>query len=212
MMMPQEIEFTILSFASLFVIVDPIGTVPTFLTMVEGNTRADRLRMVKIASLAVCLVLILVSFFGESIFTKFGLTLPALEIAGGIVLVIVALDMLQARRTAVKETREESDAGVAKEDIAITPLAIPLLAGPGAITTVILLASKAETIAEHFILIGSIIAVSLATFLILRFAAVKSSAFGIIPVKILTRLMGLVLLAIAVQFILNGISSTYLLK
>jgi multiple antibiotic resistance protein len=135
----------------------------------------------------------------------FGITIPAFEIAGGIILLLVALDMLQARRTALKETQEEKAEGITKEDVAVTPMAIPMLAGPGAITAVILLSNKAETFAFHAILAAVIVLVSLLTFLILWVAALRSKLLSVIALKIVARLMGLILAAIAVQFILNGV-------
>ncbi|HRY86131.1 MAG TPA: MarC family protein, partial [Candidatus Omnitrophota bacterium] len=143
--------------------------------------------------------------FGQRLLMAFGITIPAFEIAGGIILLLVALDMLQARRTALKETQEEKAEGITKEDVAVTPMAIPMLAGPGAITAVILLSNKAETFAFHAILAAVIVLVSLLTFLILWVAALRSKLLSVIALKIVARLMGLILAAIAVQFILNGV-------
>lgn len=166
--------------------------------------------MARLASLITFAILILSFFFGKKFLLAFGITLPAFEIAGGIVLLLVGLDMLQARRTATKETQEEKAEGITKHDVAITPMAIPMLAGPGAITAVILLTNKAVTLAQHAILAGNIILVSGLTFLILGFVATRSKIFSVIALKITSRLMGLILTAIAVQFILNGILATHL--
>ncbi len=201
------LDFTLLSAASLFVIVDPIATVPAFLAMTERNSAEERIRMARIASWVTFWVLLGFSLGGRWIFKAFGITVPAFQIAGGVVLLKIALDMLQARRTPIKETPEEEAEGTAKEDIAITPLAVPMLAGPGAITTVTLLASQAATTAHHLILIHNITVVSILTFLILRLAAVRPAGFSGITLKIITRLMGLLLAAIAVQYILDGIAA-----
>ena len=107
MAMVNLLDFSILSFTSLFVIVDPVGLIPAFLVMTEKDTTQVRVRMAQLASLITFGILILSFFFGQRLLTAFGITLPAFEIAGGIVLLLVALDMLQARRTAVKETLEE---------------------------------------------------------------------------------------------------------
>ncbi len=203
--MMNSLDFAILSFTSLFVIVDPIGLIPAFLAMTQQNTSQERVHMARLASLITFAILILSFFFGQKLLLAFGITLPAFEIAGGIVLLLVALDMLQARRTAIKETQEEKAEGITKHDVAITPMAIPMLAGPGAITAVILLANKAETAAHHMILAGAIFLVSALTFLILGFVATRSKILSVIALKITGRLMGLILAAIAVQFILNGI-------
>jgi multiple antibiotic resistance protein len=161
--------------------------------------------MARLAAFITFGILILSFFFGQRLLTTFGITLPAFEIAGGIVLLLVALDMLQARRTAIKETQEEKAEGIAKDDVAVTPIAIPMLAGPGAITAVILLANKAETFVQHMILAGNIFLVSALTLLILWVVAVRSQILSVIALKIMGRLMGLILAAIAVQFILNGV-------
>lgn len=198
-------DFAILSFTSLFVIVDPIGLIPSFLAMTQRNSVEERTHMARLASLIAFVILVLSFLFGQRLLMAFGITIPAFEIAGGIILLLVALDMLQARRTALKETQEEKAEGVTKEDVAVTPMAIPMLAGPGAITAVILLSNKAETFAFHAILAVSIVLVSLLTFLILWVAALRSKLLSVIALKIIARLMGLILAAIAVQFILNGI-------
>lgn len=203
--MTNLLDFAILSFTSLFVIVDPVGLIPTFLAMTRQNTISERVRMAHLASLITFGILIMSFFFGQRLLSTFGITLPAFEIAGGIVLLLVALDMLQARRTALKETQEETAEGIDKHDVAVTPLAIPMLAGPGAITAVILLANKVETFSQYVILAGNIALVSLLTFLILWTVASRSKMLSGIALKIMGRLMGLILAAIAIQFILNGI-------
>lgn len=203
--MINSLDFAILSFTSLFVIVDPVGLIPSFLAMTEKNTAPERVRMAQLASIITFGILILSYLLGQRLLTAFGITLPAFEIAGGIVLLLVALDMLQARRTAIKETREEKEEGIDKDDVAITPMGIPMLAGPGAITAVILLKNKAETFAQHMVLASTILLVSALTLLILWTVAVRSKIISGIALKIMGRLMGLILAAIAIQFILNGI-------
>ncbi len=200
------LDFAILSFGSLFVIVDPITLVPTFFAITPHNNQTERIRMAAVASIVAFGVLLLFAIGSQWIFMTFGITLPAFQIAGGIILLKIALDMLQARRTAVKETSEEQAEGANKEDVAITPLAIPMLAGPGAITATILLASKAVTFEHQLILFANIFLVSLLSFLILRFFAMRS-IFSVIALKVFTRLMGLILSVIAVQFILNGLEA-----
>ncbi len=203
-------EFVILSFSSLFVIVDPIGLIPTFLAMTPRNTQPERVRIAALASFLTFIILCLSAVGGESLFRIFGITLPAFEIAGGIVLLLVGLDMLRARRTEVRETQEEQVEGTEKESIAATPLAMPMLAGPGAITTVVLLASRVGSPLEMGVLLGNIALVSLLTFAILYVAAHRASALGVIGLKIITRFMGMILASIAIQFILNGIRSSHL--
>src|SRR3989338_8119262 len=207
----EPLNFVILSFWSLFVIVDPIGAVPTFLAMTKGDSREERIRMARLASLVTFSVLFVFSIGGKWVLGAFGVGMPAFEIAGGIVLLKVALDMLQARQTALKETPEEQAEGATKDDIAITPLAVPILAGPGAITAIVLLTGQSKSLLHHGVVIGHIFLVSLITFLVLRLAAMRSSFFSAITLKIISRLMGLLLAAIAIQFVLDGIQDATLL-
>ncbi|HRK62199.1 MAG TPA: NAAT family transporter [Candidatus Omnitrophota bacterium] len=204
-------DFAILCFTSLFAIVDPIGIIPAFLAITPGKSAQDRVRISAMASVLTFFILVLFAFLGRQILGALSVTLPAFEIAGGILLFFIAMDMLNARMTHVKQTREEQDAGADKTDIAITPLAIPMLAGPGAITAVMILASRVSGLGQGIILLGAIFLVSAITFLVFYVVAVKSSLISVILQKIFTRLMGLLLAAIAIQFILNGIAASGLL-
>ncbi len=198
-------EYTLLAVTSLFVIVDPIGAVPAFLAMTPEDTAPARTRMARLACGVTAGVLLAFAVTGKWIFQVFGITLPAFQIAASIVLLLVALDMLRAQRSRVHETHEETSAGREKDDIAIAPLAIPMLAGPGAISTVILLQSRAESIA-HLIALGlCIIAVAVATYFILHIAAHGARWLTPIAIKISSRIMGLLLAALAIQFMLNAL-------
>jgi multiple antibiotic resistance protein len=201
------LEYTLLAVTSLFVILDPIALVPAFLAMTPYDTTADRVRMARLASIVAGCVLVFFVIVGEGLFKILGITMSAFKIAGSIVLLLIAIDMLRAQRSAVVETSEEKAAGAQKEDIAITPLAIPMLAGPGAISTVVLLQNQAKRIEHSIALICSIGMVCLATYWILKFAAVHGARFfSPIAMKLTTRIMGLLLAALAIQFILDGIA------
>jgi multiple antibiotic resistance protein len=199
-------EFILLAGASLFIIIDPISLVPIFLGMTPNDTPRQRIRMAWLACLVSAGVLVAFALTGEFVFRALGITLPAFKIAGSIVLLIVALDMLQARRSAVKETVEETDAGALKEDIAITPLAVPMMAGPGAITTAVLLRAQARDWTQELALIGCILGICFITYLILRLASFGVTWVSPIALKIATRIMGLLLAAVAIQFILDAIA------
>lgn len=202
------VQFAILSFWSLFVIVDPITVIPAFLAMTKNDSREEQIRIARLASIAAFFVLLFFSLAGQWLLGVFGITMPAFQVAGGIVLLIVALDMLQARRTAIKETPEEQAEGMGKVDIAITPLAVPMLAGPGAMTAVVLLSGEAVSLIHYSIVISNIFLVFLIVFFTLRLAVLRSQVLTPITLKILARLMGLLLAAIAVQFILDGIGQS----
>jgi len=200
-------EYILLGASSLFVIMDPLATVPAFLAMTPNDTREQRMRTARLACSVAASVLLLFSVAGQLVFKIMGITMPAFQIAASIVLLLVALDMLRAQRSRVQETHEETKAGIEKTDIAVTPLAIPMLAGPGAISTTILLANEAENFAEHIALYGCIVAVSVASYLVLRFAASSARWFSPIVMSIIIRIMGLLLAAVAIQFMLNAIKA-----
>jgi len=198
-------EYILLASSSLFVIVDPLATVPAFLAMTPTDTPEQRIRMARLACCVMAGVLVGLAAAGQWIFKFLGITMPAFQIAASIVLLLVALDMLRAQRSRVQETSEETAAGVAKTDIAIAPLAIPMLAGPGAISTAILLHNQAATVAQRVALYLCILAVALASYLILRLSARGARWLSPIAMKITVRIMGLLLAAVAVQFMLNAV-------
>ena len=198
-------HFSVLAFGSLFVIVDPIATVPAFLAMTPRDTPAQRIHTARLASVVMAVVLLVFAVAGKIIFKFLGITMPAFQIAASIVLLIVALDMLRAQRSRVQETSEETTAGAEKSDIAITPLAVPMLAGPGAISTAIVLQSQAVGVAQYVALCVCIMAVALASYLIFRISARGAQWLSSIATKVLTRIMGLLLAAVAVQFMINGL-------
>jgi len=205
------IEYALLAFSSLFVIVDPIAVIPSFLAITPHDTPAQRERMARLASLVMAGVLLTFALTGQLIFKLLGITLPAFQIAGSIVLLLVALDMLRAQRSRVRETPEEQEAGMHKVDVAVTPLAIPMLSGPGAISTVVLLrgqaegATKTETIAKTIVLCACILGVCASAYIILRLSARGARWLNPIAMKITTRIMGLLLAAVACQFMINAL-------
>lgn len=199
------VEYILLAASSLFVVVDPLATAPAFLAMTAGESAPERLRKARVACILVAVVLLGFSLAGTLLFRIFGITLAAFQIAASVILLIIALDMLQVRRSRVQETREETEAGAEKEDVAVTPLAIPMLAGPGAISTTILLQNEAKTAAQHVALGGCIVVVAAASYLIFRLATHGAHWLSPIAMSIAVRIMGLVLAAVAIQFLLNGI-------
>ena len=198
-------EYAFLTFGSLFAIVDPFAAIAPFLAMTSHDTPQQRRRTARTACITAAGVMSAFAATGPAIFHLFGITLPAFQVAGGLVLLLSALDMLRAQKSALKETPEEVAEGMGKDDIAITPLAIPLLAGPGAITTSIVLAGRAATFfqkAIFFVLISLVCFVSYWTLVLASDSAKKLSPTLL---NIVTRLMGLLLAAIGVQFILSAL-------
>ncbi|MEK6712085.1 MAG: MarC family protein [Nitrospinota bacterium] len=201
------LAYFLLAYSTLFAIVDPVGVAAPFVAMTAGDSPEERRRMALVGSLAAGLVLLFFAFGGLSLFRLLGITYPAFQIAGGIILLLAALDMVRAQRVALRTSPEEQAAGRAKEDIAITPLAVPLLAGPGAISAAMVLGGKAATPAHSAVLALAIAAITLTAYLALRWSIALSRFLGTLGARVLERLVGLLLTALAVQFILNGIMS-----
>ena len=198
-------EYILLATSSLFVIIDPLATVPAFLAMTPTDSPEQRIKMARLACCVAAGVLVLFSVAGKWIFKYLGITMPAFQIAASIVLLLVALDMLRAQRSRVQETSEETAAGVEKTDIAVAPLAIPMLAGPGAISTAILLHNQAADVWQRGALFGCILLVCLLCYLIFRLSARGARWLSPIAMNITVRIMGLLLAAVAIQFMLNAI-------
>lgn len=198
-------EYILLATSSLFVIIDPLSTVPAFLAMTPTDTPEARIKMARLACLLTAGVLIVFSIAGKWIFKFLGITMPAFGFAASIVLLLVALDMLRAQRSRVRETSEEKAAGAEKTDIAVAPLAIPMLAGPGAISTAILLHNQAGNLGQRLALYGCILLVCFASYLILRISARGARWLSPIAMSITVRIMGLLLCAVAIQFMLNAV-------
>jgi multiple antibiotic resistance protein len=201
------VEYILLAAGSLFVIIDPIAAAPAFLAMTPNESPAQRRRTARLACSTMAVVLLLFAVAGPVIFKVFGITMAAFQIAASIVLLIIALDMLRVQRSRVQQTSEETAAGTEKADIAITPLAIPMLAGPGAISTTILLQHEAKSVAHHIALGGCIVVVSAVGYLIFRLAARGAKWLSPIAMSIAVRIMGMLLAAVAIQFMLNGIKA-----
>ena len=198
-------EYILLAASSLFVIIDPLAVVPAFLAMTPTDTPEQRIKMARLACCVAAGVLVGFAVAGRWIFKFLGITMPAFQLAASIVLLLVALDMLRAQRSRVQETSEETAAGAIKTDIAVAPLAIPMLAGPGAISTAILLHNQAANPGQQLALYVCILGVCLASYLIFRLSARGARWLGPIAMNITVRIMGLLLAAVAIQFMLNAL-------
>jgi len=195
----------LLVFTSIFFIVDPFAVVPTFLAMTERDSPDHRRVLAKRGAWTCGVTLVAFALGGSMIFKIFGITIGAFKIAGGILMGLNALDMVQARRSQQRETPAEKAEGIQKEDIGIVPLGVPMLAGPGAISTVMVLALGSKGPLVTAAVYGSIILTALVSYFVLRAASFVERRLGQTGMRILTRFMGLVLCAIAVQFIIDGI-------
>jgi len=190
--------------------VDPIAAVPFFLAMTRAESPERRRAIARRASVAVFAVLVIFSLAGALIFQMLGISLGAFKIAGGVVLLLLALDMIRTQPSRTRITEGEVAAGAEKEDMAIVPLATPLLAGPGSIATAIVLMSRARAGPWWHVLpvLVAILAVAVATFLILAGATTTERVVGRTGLAIIERAAGLLLVAVAVQFMLDGMGET----
>jgi len=195
-------------FTSVLFIVDPLAVVPSFLAMTERDTPAFRRVLAKRGAWTTAVTLAAFATAGGLIFKLFGITIGAFKIAGGVLIGLNALDMVQARRSQQRETPAERAEGIAKEDIGIMPLGLPILAGPGAISTVMVLRLGSKTLLSTAAIYVSIALTAFICYLTLATATMVERRLGQTGMRILTRLMGLVLAAIAVQFIVDGIRLT----
>jgi multiple antibiotic resistance protein len=205
------LEFSLVSLSSVFFIVDPLAAIPSFLVMTADDSENKRRRMARQSAWTCFLVLGVFSFAGSLIFKVFGITLPAFKIAGGLILFLVAMDMLQARRSGTQEVNEERLEGTTKEEIGVTPMGIPMLAGPGAISTVMVLTGQTRYWWQVIPVFAAVAVTALASYFILAGASRVRRFLGETGIRILMRLMGLVLTAIAVQFVLNGLMDLHVL-
>lgn len=194
----------IIALPAVFFVVDPIGVVPLFIAM----TARDDAKKVNSMALRACLagagLLVFFTLFGGFVFKMFGVTLGAFRVAGGLLLILTALDMLRGRPSATRTSEQEAAEGAEKDDIAIVPLAMPLLSGPGSIATVMVLMSTGDGLLTGAAVIASIAITFVVTYLMLRGAGHVKKVLGQTGIALLQRVFGLILAAIAVQFIADG--------
>jgi multiple antibiotic resistance protein len=200
------VRFSLLALSSILFLVDPFAALPTFLAITEGADSLRRRRIARKGALTALIVLSSFAFAGEEIFRLFGITLPAFELAGGIVLLLIGLDMLQAKRSPTQETAGDTEAAAQKEDAGIVPLGVPMLAGPGAITSVMVLVGQAQTHWQMVAILISIVVTSLICYLVLGHSNIVVRVLGDTGIRILVRVMGLLLVALAAQYFVNGLA------
>lgn len=206
------LEFALLAVTSVFFLVDPFTVIPMFVAVTEDSSDSERRQVARRAAWTCAIVLCSFALAGSLIFKMFGITLPAFKIAGGIILLGIGLDMLQARPSGTKVTPEETQEGTNKADASIIPLGMPMLAGPGAISTVMVLVGESHAIWQHGVIYATILLVSFVSYMVLAGANRVRRYLGDTGIRIMTRLMGLLLVALAVQFVANGLTDFGLLK
>tara|TARA_X000000950_G_scaffold61984_1_gene75616 strand:- start:3723 stop:4418 length:696 start_codon:yes stop_codon:yes gene_type:complete len=205
----HEIQFFIFCLTTLFTLINPIGISPILIIMTERFPQKEKINIAKKGSLTAFITLILFSLLGSVIFNFFGITIEAFQIMGGILFFRNGLRMLDSKIGRSRTTPAEQEESEESDDIAVSPIGIPLIAGPGAITAAMLLSSQTPRIYSYFTLIFSIFFVLSLVYLILRNGNVILKLLGTTGIRVIQRLMGLILMVIAVQFVINGVISIY---
>ncbi len=196
-------------FVALAAIVNPIGAVPVFINVTADQLAADRNRTARVAAVTAGGVLTMTLLCGEAILRFFGITIASFRVGGGILILLMAISMLHARMSPAKHTEEEAQDSAERDSVAIVPLGIPLLAGPGAISTVILHAQR-HVAAEHYLLLElAIVLLTSLIWLIFRLAPLISRVLGRTGINVVTRIMGLIMAAIGVEFIALGLKQLF---
>jgi multiple antibiotic resistance protein len=202
--MPESLTHAFVSFGSVFAIVDPFAAVPIFVALVGERSAEERKRVALRAAITCFVVLTVFAAAGSFVLSFFSISLPAFKIAGGIILFLVGMEMVRASPSGTRSTREEQSEAAHKEDVAVIPLGLPLLSGPGAMATVMVLAGHAGSTPNRVAVFAAIFAVCAVTLLILRSAGLLARALGKTGINVIGRIMGLILTAYAVQFVIDG--------
>lgn len=204
------LETALIAFTTFFATIGPADVAALFAALTTKNTGAERRAMALKGTLIAAFVLLLFAFFGEAALRLFGITLPALRVAGGVLLFLIAIDLVFARPSGgTTTTSEENEEAAAKPDISVFPLATPLIAGPGAIGAVILLVADAEGDRVKFMAVmAALAAVLLLTFVLLLAAVQLQRLIGVTGLHVISRVVGVLLAALAVQFIFDGLGAS----
>ena len=202
-----ELQFFILCLTTLFTLINPIGIAPILVVMTERFSKRERITIAKQGTITACIILIVFAFLGSLIFNFFAITIEAFQIMGGIIFFRSGMKMMEAKVGRSRTTPQEETESQESDDIAISPIGIPLIAGPGAITATMLLSSKVPHVHSYISIGLAILLVLSLVYLILRNGDVMIKAIGVKGMRIIQRLMGLILMVIAVQFIINGVTT-----
>ena len=199
------VRFSLLALSSIFFLVDPFAAIPSFLAITQGLDAKRRKRTAYRASVTAFVVLTAFALAGSLIFKLFGITLPAFELAGGLILLLIGIDMLEAKRSPTQESSAEAAEAASKDDAGIVPMGIPMLAGPGSISSVMVLVGQAPTHWQMGAILASIGITAFISYLVLAGADRVRAVLGETGIRILVRIMGLLLVALAMQFFVNGL-------
>jgi len=203
--LPSDVGFFFAAAASIFVVVNPIGNVPIFYSLTTGYDSAMKHRVIMKIVWVTLGALVLFGLFGRLIFALYGITLPAFEIAGGILLFSTSFSMLHGENPRSKATREDQDEALEKESVGIVPLGIPLFAGPGAITTVIIFFGESRNFVDEIFVLVSILITVISSYIALVYSDPLFRRMGRMGAMAFSRIEGILLAALAIQFVITGI-------
>jgi len=195
--------------AALVSIANPIGAIPVFISLTSDEALSQRRRIASQTTLAFSGILLVILFVGEPLLAFFGITVASFKTAGGIIILLMAISMVHGQVSKAKHTKEEAEDAAARDSVAIVPMGIPLLAGPGAISTVIVYSHHASSMVGKLLLGAEILAVALLVWLCLNAAPYIARLLGKTGMNIVTRIMGLILAAIGIEFIANGLMGLF---
>lgn len=196
-------------FIGLLAVIDPLGSVPIVVSLTSGNDNKELRQIVKTVVITVLSILLVTLFLGEYVLLFFGITINSFRVAGGILLMMMALSMLQGKISETVHNQDEMREGEKKSSIAVVPLSVPLLAGPGAISAVILYAHKSANIQHYLMMVMVIVLVVSILWLVLASVPWLSKHISRTGINVFTRLMGLIIAALAVEFIANGLKGIF---
>lgn len=194
-------------FIALIALVNPLGVLPMFISLTQDFTPVQKQRAIRTAAFTVVAVISTCALLGEQIIKFFGISTASLQVAGGLLILLMSLSMLNAQPSGAKTTAEERDEAEHKDTIGVVPLGIPLLTGPGAMSTVIVLAGKSNHVSDYVALIGSGVVIAALVWLTLQMAQPIARFMGRTGINIATRIMGLLVAAVAVEFIVEGLKT-----
>ncbi|MFO7845170.1 MAG: MarC family NAAT transporter [Balneolaceae bacterium] len=205
----SSVALLVASFTSLFSVVNPLAAMPVFLSLTNRFTDDERVRTAKKSCIYMFVLLVVFLLIGTYVLSFFGISLPGVRIAGGLIIMRSGYSMLNPSDSGKKLTEEGEAAALEKEDVSFSPMALPILAGPGSIAVVIGFASQASGPVDYIVNGVSILLVVLVSYTLLRLAPISQKYIGYTGLNVMTRLMGFIVLAISVQFILSGISQYF---
>ena len=204
-----EYAYLVKTTIALFAIVSPLGSLPMFIAATRGWDKQARAKTTRTVAFTVFIVLMVSAFLGESILEFFGISIPSFQVGGGILLMLIAIAMMHGKQSGARQTEEEAHDMEARDVIAIVPLSIPLLVGPGAISSMILSAQQHPTFTGHLFLAIPAFIVALSAWLTLQLADNITNFLGATGINVITRLMGIILTAMAVEFIARGLTGLF---